>query len=437
MGIRSIIEFKKMCRRGIIYLMLANLIAACSSTPTPVNPTPLAPTPPPSPSASVLASPTPADTSVSALRVWLPPQFAPDEITPGGQVLAEQLAQFEQAHPGLTVEVRLKSLAGPGSLLASLSTAYNVAPAVLPDVIALNRDDLNAAASAGLVVPLDNFIAPGSLADYYPFAQTLSQSQGQLVGLPFAADARVLVYKTDTYPAPPQMWTAITTGTLVIPGGEPSGLTLVSEYLARGGPLADPSGKTILDTELLTEALTDFQNAQKSSVLPLSTLAYSDTAATWQVFRERRATLAVTSAQNFLAESNRAVSSAAAALVPTNSGVPFALADGWSWALVNTVTPHHTLSMELIQWLSAPAQLSAWTLAAHLLPARSTALDGWGNHPLAPFASDVLSHAQLPPPADVLALIGPPLQRALDEVLTGRATPFTAANSAAQAVGNP
>jgi ABC-type glycerol-3-phosphate transport system substrate-binding protein len=366
--------------------------------------------------------------------VWLPPQFAPDETTPGGQVLAEQLAQFEQAHPDLKVEVRLKSLAGPGSLLASLSTAYNVAPAVLPDVVALNRDDLNAAASAGLVIPLDNFIAPGSLADYYPFAQTLSQPKGQLVGLPFAADARVLVYKTDVYPAPPQMWTAITTGTLVIPGGEPSGLTLLNEYLARGGPLADPSGKIVLDTELLTEALTDFQTAQKSGVLPLSTLAYSDTAATWQVFRERRATLAVTSAQNFLAENNRVT---AAALVPTSSGVPFALADGWSWALVNTATPHPALAMELIQWLIAPAQLSTWTLAAHLLPARSAALDGWSDGSLAPFASDVLSHAQLPPPADVLALIGPPLQRALDEVLTGRATPFTAANSASQAVSTP
>src|SRR5205823_13725177 len=125
------------------------------------------------------------------------------------------------------VQVRLKATSGPGGLLASLSAAYNAAPAILPNLVALNRDDLEAATRAGLVIPLDNFIAPDAVADYYPFAQALSQVEGQFVGLPFAADARVLVYNTEVHTSPPLRWADMVTGTLVLPGAEPSALTLL------------------------------------------------------------------------------------------------------------------------------------------------------------------------------------------------------------------
>ncbi len=421
--------------RLILILGISGL-AACAVIPT-ASPLPT-PTPFPTvtPLPPVAASPTPTEALPAALRVWLPPQFAPDDSNPGGPVLAAQLAQYQQAHPGLKLEIRLKPLTGPGNLLAALAAAYNAAPAALPDLIALNRDDLQAAAAAGLVLPLDNFLPPTALADYYPFAQTLSAYQGQTIGLPFAADARVLVYRTDFYPTPPNSWTEVLTGTLILPGGEPSGLTLLNEYLAHGGPLLDPSDKTILDTELLTEALTDFRDLQMADFIPLSTLTYSDTTTTWQVFRERRATLALTTAQNFLAENER-ISNAAVALVPNDSGIPFTLADGWSWALVNTATSHPTAAFDLAAWLSASEQLAAWTQAARVLPPRSTALALWSDASVTPWASAVLTHAQLQPPAGALAVVGPLLQKALTNVLASQTTPFTAASTASQAVITP
>ena len=415
--------------RHSLAAVLASTLAACAAFPTPPAPT-LTPPVVSSPSAPAPVSPTPAETTAGALRLWLPPQFAPDVATPGGQILADQIARFEQAHPGQGVEIRLKQTSGPGGLLESLVTAYNVAPAILPDLVALNRDDLAAAAAAGLVIPLDNLIASDTLADYYPFAQAMGRHKDQIVGLPFAADARVLAYRTDLYSSPPPTWTAVTTGTLIIPGGEVPGLTLLAEYLALGGPLADPSGKTVLDAELLAEALTVFQALHTSGFLPLSTLAYSDTLATWQVFRERRAALAVVNAQSFLSEPER-VSNSALALLPTSDGPPLALADGWCWALAasGTAAPHHPAAVELSQWLVAPSQLSTWTLAARVLPPRAKALEGWDAS-----IGDVLSQAQLQPPAEVLAVVGLPLQRALDDVLRGAATPFDAANAAAQVV---
>ena len=418
--------------RHSLAAVLASTLAACAAFPTPPVPT-LTPPVVSSPSAPAAASPTPAETTAGALRLWLPPQFAPDVATLGGQILADQIARFEQTHPGQDVKIRLKRAAGPGGLLESLVTAYNVAPAILPDLVALSRDDLAAAAAAGLVIPLDNLIDSDTLADYYPFAQAMGRHKDQIVGLPFAADARVLAYKTDLYSSPPPTWTAITTGTLIVPGGEATGLTLLTEYLALGGPLTDPSGNALLDVELLAEALTVFQALYTSGFLPLSTLAYTDTLAAWQVFRERRATLAVVNAQSFLSEPER-ISNSALALLPTSDGPSLALADGWCWALVNTAAPSHPAAVELLQWLVAPSQLSTWTLAARVLPPRAKALEGWQADGLLPFVSDVLSHAQLQPPAEVLAVVGPPLQRALDDVLRGAATPFEAANAAAQVV---
>jgi ABC-type glycerol-3-phosphate transport system substrate-binding protein len=117
--------------------------------------------------------------------------------------------------------------------------------------------------------------------------------------------------------------------------------------------------------------------------------------------------------------------------------VPFALASGWSWAVVNTAPERQAAAMELLRWLTDPAQLGAWTLAAQVLPPRAAALARWGSSLPTAFAADVLTHAQPQPSAEVVARVGPPLRQALDDVLSGRATPFTAATTAAQAVAPP
>jgi len=419
-------------------LLCTLLLTACltaTETPADLTSTPAPLTVEPSPSPEPTLSPTPTET-VTNLKIWLPPNFAPTEDVPGGSILAQQIDAFEQAHPGHPVQVRLKATTGPGGLLASLSAAYNAAPNVLPNLIALNRDDLATAARAGLVIPLDNFITPEAVADYYPFAQTLSQVEGQFVGLPFAADARVIVYHTEVYSSPPLTWEDVVTGTFIFPAAETSALTLLNDYLALGGELTDASGQTTLNADRLAQALTSFQTVQTKGFLPLSTLSYLDPAATWQVFRERRATLAVTSAQWYLTENQRTASSAVSWILNSN-GQPFALADGWSWAIVNTAPERHTLAAELLLWLIEPAQLSAWTQAARVLPTRPEALEQWEASPFAPVANNILAHAELTPSAEVLSRVGPPLHQALLDVLNGQATPSDAAVLAAQTLTNP
>jgi hypothetical protein len=181
------------------------------------------------------------------------------------------------------------------------------------------------------------------------------------------------------------------------------------------------------------------QGLQAAGVLPLSVLDHADTAATWQIFRERRASLAVTSAQWFLAEYFR-VDSAAMTLLPTSGPPGLALADGWSWAIVNHpagMPERHALAAELLLWLLEPEQHAPWTEAEAVLPTRAATLAGWQMGGLAAQASHVLTHAQLQPAAPLLAQIGPALRQALADVLSGRATPFAAAGVAAGAVQPP
>jgi ABC-type glycerol-3-phosphate transport system substrate-binding protein len=424
---------KYLCGRCIV-LCISAWISACVATPTP---TALVPTPEvtasPAPTIAVSA-PTPAE-SVTALNLWLPPQFAPQAEVPGGNTLAAQLTQFEAVYPDRSVRVRVKAARGPGGLIESLLTAYNVAPEALPDVVALDQEGLALASEAGVVVPLENLISAETFADYYPFAQALARVEDQVVGLPFAADARVLVYNTDVYTSAPARWAEVMTGTLIFPGAEPGSLTVLAEYLASGGALADQTGKPMLETAPLAVALNALRTVQQAGVLPLNTLAYTDTATTWQVFRERRASLALTSVQWYLAERSRVLASSAA-LPPTGEGTPFTLATGWSWAVVNKGADE-AAALELLNWLSDSARMAEWTKAARVLPTRASALEGWGSTPFTPLAADVLTRARLQPPTRLLEVVGPALQKAADDVLNGRATSTEAATAAAQSLSQP
>jgi ABC-type glycerol-3-phosphate transport system substrate-binding protein len=402
---------------------------------------PTAPPSTPQPSVTSVATSVATPTAVltTVLHVWLPPEFTPDLSTTSGLIFAEQISAFEQAHPGVALELRTKAAGGPGGLLNALTTAANVAPGVLPDVIALRRDDLAQAAGSGLVVPIEAYLSPDSLADFYPFAQAMGRVGGLWVGLPFAADARVLAYLTRSYASPPLTWGGLLTGTLVLPAAEPNALTLLSAYLGLGGTLADEAGRPQLEPGLLAEALQEFQTLQAAGTLPLASLDYAEASATWQVFRERRAALAVTSAQWYLAEHFR-VDGAAMTLLPTSGAPGLALTDGWSWAIVNTAggqPDRYALAAELINWLVAPEQHAPWTEAKAVLPTRAATLAAWQAEPLTAQVSHVLTHAQLQPPANLLGLLGPALRQALADVLSGRATPFAAAGVAADSIRAP
>lgn len=408
--------------------MAIGLLSACVAPTIPptatVAPSGITPTP-----TSVLANSTPEpatpEPSVQTLRLWLPPQFAPDENTPGGQALAAQLAAFEKAN-GWRVEVRIKKTAGQGGLLDSLHTSLQVAASISPDVIALDSPML---ASADSLQPLTQF-TEGDLVDFYPFALQNARLNDQLVGLPFAADVLGFAYSTNPYPLPPQTWADFVpdNGVVALPLNDTSALLTLQQYLALGGALTDSNGQVALNKTILAQVFTDYQTLQAAGLLPVESITAASADATWITYRESRASGAVTFFGNYLMDRHR-VAATAIGPIPTHTGSHTTFARQWNYALVTTDPSRQAIALELMRWLTAPDNLGPWTLAAMVLPPRAQALTGWSEPTLAPVADALLKVAQPEPTPALLSKIGPALNTAVQSVLSGQTTPEQAASN--------
>lgn len=130
------------------------------------------------------------------ISIWVPPQFDPENNTPGGVLLKNRLKAFEDQNPDVKVQVRVKAVTGPGSLLETLAAANAAAPLALPSLVALPRPDLETAALKGLIYPLDKLLETTiDDPDWFAYARQMALIQGSTFGLPFAGDGLLLLYR--------------------------------------------------------------------------------------------------------------------------------------------------------------------------------------------------------------------------------------------------
>ena len=405
-----------------------------SATPTTI-PTQAAPDGVTATPTSVLANSTPVPLitpdAAPSLRLWLPPQFAPAPDMPGGIILAEQLAAFEEAK-GWRVEVRIKKAAGQGGLIDSLRTSLQAAPGVSPDVIALDTSMLAVAADS--IQPLTSFSA-GDVIDFYPFALQAARVNNTLIALPFAADALGFAYSTTAYSMPPEYWSDLKpeAGVASLPLNDPTALVTLQQYVALGGALTDAAGQPTLDAVVLAQVLRDYQQMQIGGLLPPESASVLSVDESWIIYRESRASAAAVFFGNYLADRRRVAATAFAPL-PTHIGARAAFARQWNYTLITGDPARQAIALELMRWLTAPENLGEWSLAANVLPARSQALSEWRETRLASAAEQLLNAAQPEPPQSVLVVVGPPVTAAVQAVLNGQASPENAATTASATV---
>mgnify|MGYP001173305636 FL=1 len=405
------------------------LLTACAN-PTPPSPNPTAASPPVvfgTAIATVTETPRPTQ---KTLRLWVQPEFDPKADTPAGAELLGQLQRFEQINSGTQVEVRVKRALGAGGMIDSIRTGLTAAPGTLPDVIAIDARNLDAAAADDLILTLDALVNPDIMADYYPFALESGSRNGNLMGLPFAADALVAAYATTAYAQPPTSWATVLESAfpVIIPAADPESLFAVQQYLSLGGSLWDRSEAAALNTTVLTELLDYYAAARTAGVLTKNTLDFGSGAETWSAYRELRAPLVITSAHSYLQDSALAANTGAGP-VPTQTGKPYVLAEVWSYALVNTDMARESGAWELLDWLVQPQNMGAWALKAGYLPPRADAVASWPPEAPADFAHLVLAAAHPKPDAETLAVIGPLLGEAVRNVIRGHATTSAAARN--------
>lgn len=423
-------------RQWIGILLVGTLLtAACvpeaASGPTPASATATQSVPP-------FLTPEPSPQGPERrLTLWLAPEFAPSSATAAGQLLAERLDAFEAANPGLTLHTRVKARSGPAGLLETLTAAFLVAPDSLPDVVTLDRDALQAAAIKSMIVPLETVRPAPASPEWNEQAVLASQVDGTPFGLPLASEADLLAYRADIYGSAPDAWSQVLNGPkpFVFPANDPLGTFTLGQYLALGGTLVDDSGRPDLAIGPLTDVLAYYDALHDSGVLPLSSTQMTTSMESWAAVRDGRAASAAAplSAALPLLDNQRL----AAAPVPGRSVPAPTLLQPWSWSIVTRDPSQQRLASQLMDWLSQPEFLGAWTHALGMLPPTSEALQGWPEADDAELASSLLDSARLGPEPDLQAILGPVLQEASLAVISGRLSPQDAAAAAVEAVRNP
>lgn len=416
--------------------LLALWLAACSPQAAPADPATLAP----APTATLTPAPTPRQTLAPpgpvTLRIWLPPEFDPASETPGGQALQRRLEAFVTRRTDARLEVRIKTLDGPGGVLESLSSASAAAPLAMPDLVALPRPLLEAAALKGLLHPFDGLLSAPDDPDWFDYARQLSRLQDSTFGLPFAGDILLLVYRPQAVPTPPAALASAQSlaQPLAFPAADPQSIFTLALYQAAGGMILDPEGRPGLALDPLTRVLEFYHSGAESGLTPFWLTQFETHDQAWQAFDNQRASMLVSWASAYL---QAQPPDSAVAPLPTLDGEPFSLAAGWVWALASPNPEHQRLAVQLAEFLTEPGFLAEWTAAAGYLPPRPSALEDWGSQRLRSAASQASSSARILPSTDVLASLAPPLRTAALDVLKNQSTPADAASHALQAVSAP
>ena len=380
-----------------------------------------------------LETPTPGSIR---LKIWVPPHFSPAPDAPTAVLLQERLAEFERQNPGVSIEVRVKAEEGPSGLLDALTTTSAAAPLALPDLVALPHRILHEAASQELIYPFDELTDSMSEDDWYDYARELSQLQNSLYGLPFAGDVQLLTYRPVSIESPPQDWEAAleSPGPMAFPAADPLALFTLAQYQALGGEVLDEQGRPYLDQAQLTEVLNFYQQANEQGLFPLWLTQLQSDQQAWDAFDERRSDMVVSCSTRYLEQGMAGMD---VAPVLTADSSLSTVATGWVWALAAANSEHHELSVRLAEHLSEAQFLAEWTRSVGYLPPRPSALELWiGTRMRSRF--DLISQtAQILPPVDILAVLGPILEKATVDVIKQQSDPASAAQAAIAALQQP
>jgi ABC-type glycerol-3-phosphate transport system substrate-binding protein len=198
--------------------------------------------------------------------------------------------------------------------------------------------------------------------------------------------------------------------------------------------LLDENGRPTLDALQLTQVYTYYRQAAASNLMPYWLTQYQTDPQSWQAFTEQQADLAITWSSRYL---QAPPGDSSGAPIPTATGEAYTLATGWAWALASPDPERQALSAQLAEFLTTSAFLAEWSAAAGYLPPRPSALAAWQSSTLQNLMSQIAISAKLIPSQEVIATVGPILQKGTVDVLKAQEDPLLAAEAAAAQLTGP
>jgi ABC-type glycerol-3-phosphate transport system substrate-binding protein len=358
--------------------------------------------------------------------LWITELVSPLGETRQSQAFAQQLAAFEATHPGLTIQVLRKKPDGKGGIRDFLTAASAVAPAVLPDLVAMDVQTLAGVAGEELIVPLDELVSEDLLADLYPFAIQACTVDGQLVGIQFQADIEHAVYNTSKIAVPPLTWDEVfaSGATYIFPAAGRDGVDklmvndmFLIQYLSLEARLLDANNNPALDQEALTDVLAFYRQGIESGAILTDSLNYSKVEDCWPKYLQAEVVMSNISSNLYLAVRGLLEPVSVAASIPTRDGQTVALSRGHAWALTTRDPGRQALAIKLLEWLMHPVNVAAWNQSAGHLPTRRSAFEQMSHDAYVAFMYSQLEYTRPFPNSQVHQRIYHAMQEAVDAVL--------------------
>ena len=351
----------------------------------------------------------PSTTQPRILRIWLPSRFDPNGTTRAANILRQRLANFESEHPGLELEVRIKSDENELDIVNAVSVTSMAAPSALPDLIALSRPALEFASLKGLLHPIDGLSATLDDENWYEYARQLGHIQNTGYGLPFAGDAFILAYHSEVERI--SNWNDIVASEnpLVFTAGDPKALVALSLYVSANGKLVNAQGQPTLNQEALTRVLTLISDGVLAGVFASSLGNMVSDEQVLQAYLGDRANMAIFWASHYRPPEGQFILP-----LPGLEEIPFSFGTGWVWALTGSNADNRELAVELADYLVDDDFLKSWSNASGYLPTRPSSVEVEDTT-----MTTVLESAQLIPSNDVLLVLGPLMRDAVIRVLSG------------------
>ena len=376
--------------------------------------------------------------------------FSGSALGPEATVVRRQLDRFEEANPGVDVELRVTPDAADQR--HQLYVQWLNARAPDPDVLQLDVIWTAEFAGAGWILALDMF--DPEVHDFIPAALAAARWQGRLYAVPWFIDLGLLYWRTDLMPAPPRSLSELrlvarrlqesgsTRFGLVWQGARYEGLlTVFLEHLgAFGGGILDAQGRVIVDEPAGIRALTFMRDAVgRDGFVPPSVLAWQEEQARF-AFQNGNAAfmrnwpyawaLLQDGAQSRV--SNRF----AVTPFPAGEGGRPTAALGGAQLAVNGSSAYPALAWALVRFLSAPEQMLERAQLATQLPARRSLYDTDALGEALPVPIDqvrqMFDAAIARPVTPVYSELSEILQVRIHRALSGQQTPTLALREAAR-----
>ena len=390
------------------------------------------------------ASATPTlSSTVLTLTIWGPDWMAPLPDVPGGPILAQQIAAFQEAHPNWRVQYIRKKPYGQGGLTHFLRATRAVAPDSLPDLALVDMSEIGLLAADGLLQPLDSPLGPEMIADLVPFAKEAGQVGEQLLAVQYEADLRFLAYNSAVIGRPPSTWAEVLNAghTYLLPIGNSEGAVrdaFLPQYFALGGKLVDRDGHPSLDKAVVAAILDVYHSARQAGLLPAAGFDLQDASDCWPVYLASSApsggvTAAMTNVNSWDYGRDRTrLAKTRVAPLPTLSGTLASLSTGWGWGVLCKDATRRAAAVAFLRWILQPEAMAAWCRATYHLPTRRSALPlAVSDQEYLRFLQQLVEAATPQPREPIYTWTVDALRPAIEGVTRGTVSPQNAAAEAA------